>query len=140
MLRGPASLLSCLSLHPPLARAVLPLLAAFAPEAFRFRGGNARRSLRIFARVGSHYDFCKVEVADGADVIDLKKAVIAELKLDAAPHCVRLLREAVGGGAPVPLDSRRALAEQEVGEGTSVMIEVLPPTPPRPLRLLCWSG
>ena len=40
-----------------------------------------------------------------------------------APGSVRLLREAVGGGAPVPLDSRVALADQGVRDGTSVVVE-----------------
>jgi hypothetical protein len=50
--------------------------------------------------------------------------VRAKLQL---PNRVRLLREAEGGGAPVPLDSRRALAAQGVLEGSSVLVEVLPP-------------
>jgi hypothetical protein len=77
----------------------------------------------------------KVVFAPGADADDLKKAIIAELKLDAAPHRVRLLREVAGGGAPVPLDSLRPLAEQEVCKGASVVVEVLPP-PPLPLHAL----
>ncbi len=55
---------------------------------------------------------------------DLKDAVCAKLKLDAAPNRVRLLREVEGGGAPVPLDSRMALAGQGVLDGTSLTIEV----------------
>jgi hypothetical protein len=132
--QAPLPLLSRLSQRPPLVRAALPLLAAYAPEAFRFALAGCTRSLHVFARAGSRYDFCKVEVADGADASDLAKAVITEFKLDVAPYRVRLLREAEGGGAPVPLDSRWALAEQGVVEGTSVMIEVLPPisSPPPP--------
>jgi hypothetical protein len=143
MLRGPASLLSRLAQRAPLARAALPLLAAYVPEALRLcgGGGGGACSLHVFARAtASHGEFAEVEVGDGASVSALKKAVIAELRLDAAPSLVRLLREAEGGGAPVPLDSRRALAEQGVGEGTSVMIEVLPPIssppPPAPLFVL----
>ena len=132
MLRGfSESLLSrSLTQRAPLARA-LPLLVAFAPEAFRFR------SLHVFAKTtASHDEFSKVTVGDGADAGDLKKSIIAELKLDAAPNRVRLLREVEGGGAPVPLDSRKALAEQGVHEGSSVLIEVLPsPTPPLPPAL-----
>jgi hypothetical protein len=113
-------LLSRLYLRAPLARAALPLLAAF-----RFR------SLHVFARTtASHDEFSKVNVGDGTDVGDLKRAVIAELKLDAAPNRVRMLREVEGGGAPVLLDSRRALVEQGVLEGSSVLVEVLPPPPP----------
>ena len=41
---------------------------------------------------------------------------------------MRLLLEVAG--APVPLDSRRALAEQGLREGASVLIEMLPPPPP----------
>jgi hypothetical protein len=71
-------------------------------------------------------------VGDGADASDLKKAVIAELQLGTPPDSVRLLREVEGGGAPVPLDSRRALAGQGVLEGSSVLVEVLPPPPAPP--------
>ena len=135
MLRGPASLLFRLAQRAPLAHAALPLLAAYAPEALRLCGGGAAaRGLHVFARATANLDeFCKVAVTDGADVSDLKKAVIAELRLDAAPGRVRLLREESGGGAPVPLDSRRALTEQGVREGSSVLIEVLLPPPPPPL-------
>jgi hypothetical protein len=137
-MRGPVSLLSRLALRAPLARAALPLLAAFEPEAIRFRTVCPRaRGLHVFARTtASHDEFSKVMVGDGADACDLKKVAIAELKLDAAPNRVRLLREVEGGGAPVPLDSRKALAEQGVHEGSSVLIEVLPsPTPPLPPAL-----
>jgi hypothetical protein len=116
------SLLSrSLTQRAPLARA-LPLLVAFAPEAFRFR------SLHVFAKTtASHDEFSEVTVGDGADAGDLKKSIIAELKLDAAPNRVRLLREVEGGGAPVPLDSRRALAEQGVLDGCSLFVEVSSP-------------
>jgi hypothetical protein len=127
MLRGPVSLLARLAQRAPLTQVALPLLVAFAPEAFRFSSACAR-SLHVFARL-PNTDFAKIEVCDDADVGDLKKAVIAELQLDTPPHRVRLLRE-VEGGAHMPLDSRRALAEQEVREGTSVLIEVQPPPPP----------
>ena len=133
--RGPASQLSHLAQRPLLARAALPLLAAYVPEAFA-----RTRALHVFVRAGAHEDFCKVHVHDGAVAGNLKTAVIAELQLDAPPDCVRLLREVEGGGAPVPLDSRRALAEQGVREGSSVVVEVLPaaspPVPPTPPYVL----
>ncbi len=92
---------------------------------FRFR------SLHVFARTtASNDEFCKVRVGDGAEVGDLKNAAIAKLRLDAAPNRVRMFREVEGGGAPVPLDSRRALAEQGILEGSSVLVEVLPLLPP----------
>ena len=56
----------------------------------------------------------------------LKKAILSELKLDAAPQHVRLALE-VKGGAPVPLDSCEKLADQGVLEGSRVVVEV--PTP-----------
>ena len=128
MLRGPAGLLSRLAQRAPLARAALPLLAAFAPEAFH---AGCARSLHVYARTSaSRGEYGKVEVGDGATVAALKRAVIAKLKLDVPPDCVRLLREVAGGGAPVRLDSRRALAEQGVFEGTSVHTEVLAVAPP----------
>ena len=98
-------------------------LVAYAPEALRLRSACAR-SLHVFARRHSA-DYAKVEVEDGADAGDLKKAVIAELKMDVPPDSVRLLREVEGGGAPVALDSRRALAGQGVLEGSSVLVEIL---------------
>ena len=135
-------LLSRLTLRAPLARAALPLLVAYAPEAFRLRSACPRsaRSLHVFVKTtASHDEFSEVEVRDGADAGDLKNAVIAKLKLDAAPNRVRLLREAEGGGAPVPLDSRRALAGQGVLAGSSVLVEVLPP-PALPYVLARQSG
>jgi hypothetical protein len=117
MLHGSAvSLLSRLAQHAPLQRA-LPLLAAFVPEAFR--------GLHVFAR-RPNCDHSKVEVRDGADAEELMKAVTVQLKLGARPGL--LLREVEGGGAPVPLDCRRALAEQGVHEGTSVLVEMPAPT------------
>jgi hypothetical protein len=109
------SLLSRLTLRAP--------LVAYAPEALRLRSACAR-SLHVFARRHSA-DYAKVKVEDGADAGDLKKAVIAELKMDVPPDSVRLLREVEGGGAPVALDSRRALAGQGVLEGSSVLVEIL---------------
>ena len=138
MLRGSVSLLSRLALRAPLARVALPLLAAYAPEALRpCGGGAAARSLHVFAR-RRDANHTKVAVGDGADASDLKDAVCAKLKLDAPPDCVRLLREVEGGGAPVPLDSLMALAEQGVREGTRVLIEVLPL--PLPYVLVKLSG
>ena len=75
MLRNSALLLSRLTLRTPLARAALPLLAANAPEAFRLRSA-CLRDLHVFAR-RPNADYAKVEVRDGADAGDLKKAVIA---------------------------------------------------------------
>jgi hypothetical protein len=83
----------------------------------------------VLVRRGGSLSHSKVVFARGADAYDLAKAVIAELKLDAAPDCVRLLREVEGGGAPVPLESLRALAEQGVREGSRVVVEVLYPPP-----------
>ena len=86
LLRGHAGVL--LAARTSLTRAALPLLAAYVPEAFC--GASARaRSLHVLARQPD-YDYTKVEISDGADVGDLKKAVIAELKLDAAPRSSRV--------------------------------------------------
>jgi hypothetical protein len=102
----------------------LPLLAPYAPEA-RF----AARSLHVFAR-RPNANHTKVEVDDGADAGDLKKAVLAELRLDAPPDCVSLLREVEGGGAPAPLDS-----PPDATVGVARFILQLCETGP-PLRLL----
>ncbi len=59
----------------------------------------------------------------------LKDAVIAKLKLDIAPNRVRLLREVEDGG-PVPLDSRKKLADQSIKEGSSVLVEIIAPDVP----------
>ena len=75
-------------------------------------------------------------VADGADGSDLKDAVCAKLMLGVAPSSVRLLREAEGGGAPVPLDSCETLALQGVGEGSKVTVEVMAVPAADPLPLL----
>ena len=104
MLRSPAGLFLRLAQRALLARAALPLLAAYAPEAFRLGHGGGGCSLHVFAR-RPNANHTKVEVHDGADAGDLKKAVLAKLRLDAPPDLVHLLREVEGGGAPVPLDS-----------------------------------
>ena len=59
----------------------------------------------------------------------LKDAVIAKLKLDIAPNRVRLLREVEDGG-PVPLYSRKKLADQSIKEGSSVLVEIIAPDVP----------
>ena len=69
----------------------------------------------------------KVEVRDVDPAAALSAAIVAELKLDVAPNRVRPLLEAGGGGAPVPLDSCKSLAEQGVLEGSKVLVEVLAP-------------
>ena len=139
-------MLSRFAQRAPLA---LPLLAAHAPACLC--GGalsRAARLLHVVARRRSG-DHAKVVVHDGADAGDLKSAVIAALRLDVAPDCVRLLREVRGGGAPVPLDSSRLLARQGIREGAKVLVEVLaapappplpPPPPPPPLPLHALSG
>ena len=63
----------------------------------------------------------------------LQKAVAAELRLDVPPDCVRLLREVEDGGAPIPLDSRKKLAEQGVKEGCSLLVEEILSVPSSPL-------
>ena len=118
MLRNSAQLLSRLSQCPRM----LPRLAALASRAGCF--------LHVFVREAGNETFSKIEVRDGADAGDLKRVVIAELQLGASPSRVLLLREVEGGGAPVLLDSRRALAGQSVLEGCSVLVEVLPSPPP----------
>jgi len=70
----------------------------------------------------------KVTFAPGSDAYDVAAAVIAVLKLDAAPDRVRLLLKPVGGGALVPLDSRKQVEQMEqLVEGASVHVEVEEP-------------
>ena len=64
---------------------------------------------------------------DSASVAALQDAIIAKLKLDTAPDCVRLLRE-VEGGVAVPLDSCEKLLDQGVKEGSKVFVEVIVPS------------
>jgi hypothetical protein len=58
MLRNSALQLSRLTLRAPLVRAALPLLAAYAPEAFRLRSA-CLRNLHVFAR-RSNADYTEV--------------------------------------------------------------------------------
>ena len=90
--------------------------------------------LHIFAR-RPRGDPSKVFIDDGADVADLKKAIIAELKLSVAPDRVQILGKAMGGKTAV-LDGRKKLCEQGVVEGSSLLVkvralEVAPVTPKR---------
>ena len=110
-LRGAAA---ALTLARPVLAALLPGLGAL----------GRLQQLHVFARRGPAADLSRVEVDDGAFVGDLKDAVCAKLKLGAHRDCVRLLREGEAGGAPVPLDSRRRLAEQQVRAGDCVVVEV----------------
>jgi hypothetical protein len=71
--------------------------------------------------------YAEVEVKDSASVAALQDAIIAKLKLDTAPDCVRLLRE-VEGGVAVPLDSCEKLLDQGVKEGFKVFVEVIVPS------------
>jgi hypothetical protein len=104
----------------------LPFPALHAPGSIHDVRGLGALQLHVFAR-RRNADHADVEVGDGASVAVLKDAVIAKLKLDAAPDHVRLLREVEGGGAPVLLVSRRKLAEQSVLEGSCVLVEVMEP-------------
>ena len=81
--------------------------------------------INIFARRAHAEEYVAVEVADGASVAELKRAVLAELALRVTPDRVRLRREDAGGGAGAPLDSRGTLAGQQVAAGASVVVEVL---------------
>ena len=117
-----ASLCRALLSFPPTAPPPLPLPAPSL-------------QLHVFAKLaGENDDFAQVFVTDGSVVGGLKKAIITELKLNAAPNCMRLLL-VVEGGLPVPLDSRKALALQGVMAGASVVVELLPPPPPPSPRL-----
>jgi hypothetical protein len=98
------------------AAAALPLARSLLP--------GRLQQLHVFARRSPAVDFSMVEVDDGAYVSELADAVCAKLKLGAPPDCVRLLREEAGG-APVPLDSRRRLAQQQVRAGDCVLAEVV---------------
>jgi hypothetical protein len=103
--------------------AARPLLAAFVPGLLRGSRPVPMCELHVFARAPGT-DYAGVNVSAGASVAELKSAAIAQLELGAAPHRVRLLRE-VEGGAPVPLDSRKTLAEESVSEGATVLVDVI---------------
>ena len=103
-----------------------PLLASLAPRSACNVSGwlaaSQSRQLHVFAR--RFEAFASVDVADDESVAGLKDAAIAQLELDVAPHHVRLLRE-VEGGAPVPLDSCKKLADQGVKAGSTVLVELI---------------
>ena len=116
------------------------VLAAFLPGLLRGAPRARARQLHVFARAPGT-DYAGVDVGNAASVAALKAAIIAQLELDVAPHRVRLLREAAGGAPPVPLDSRKTLAEQSVTEGTTVIVDVIAahtaaPPASTPLQLL----
>jgi hypothetical protein len=77
----------------------------------------------VLVSVGATKSPVRLAYAPGTDVYQLKAAIIAEFKLEAAPARVRLLVKAAGGGEPVPLDSSEQL-EQCVLEGSCVVVEV----------------
>lgn len=103
-----------------------PLLASFAPRSACNVSGwpaaSQSRQLHVFAR--RFEAIAGVDVADDESVAGLKDAAIAQLELDVAPHHVRLLRE-VEGGAPVPLDSCKKLADQGVKAGSTVLVDFI---------------
>ena len=86
-----------------LPRAAAALIAAAAPA----RGlAAARAPLIFFAKRAAGRDYAEVEVAAGATVGALKRAIMVELRLDAPPDAVTLALAA--GGSP-PLDATLAL-------------------------------
>jgi hypothetical protein len=91
-----------MSLAAALARVVLHT----APRA-RGLTTAAHAPLVFYAKRAFDVDFAEVEVAMGASVAALKRAVLSELRLDAPPGAVTLSLES---GGP-PLDARRALSD-----------------------------
>ena len=77
----------------------------------------------MLVSVGAAKSPIRLAYAPGTDVYQLKAAIIAELKLEAAPASMRLLLKVAGGGEPMPLDSSEQL-EQCVLEGSCVVVEV----------------
>ncbi len=77
----------------------------------------------MLVSVGAAASPVRLAYTPGTDVYQLKAAIIAEFKLEAAPARVRLLLKAAGGGEPVPLDSSEQL-RQCVLEGSCVVVEV----------------
>jgi hypothetical protein len=75
--------------------------------------------VKVFVKLdGSAY--AGIDIAGDAFVTDLKDAVIAKLKLEAAPHQITLALE----GAAEPLDARKRLAASGVTDGASLVVEV----------------
>jgi hypothetical protein len=103
-----------------------PLIAAYLPGYFR-RGAGL---FHVFAkRTGG--DHSKVSVGDDPkmDGGDLKRVIMADLKMtDVSPDRVRLLLE-VDGGLPLPVTSRKRLSEEGVRDGSSLLVEVIPDPP-----------
>jgi hypothetical protein len=96
-----------------LARAMLraprALFAASAHARARARGlpTAAPPPLVFYVKRAGDANYAEVEVAAGASVAALNRAVLAELRLDASPAAVTLALET---GGP-PLDARRALTD-----------------------------
>ena len=104
-----------LAARPPLPRGLPALLRAAPPLAARAgfaRGLSAvaRAPLVFFVKCEGDVDYAEVEVPAGATTAALKKAAMAELRLDASPAAVTLALAAGGPAAP-PLDARRSVAD-----------------------------
>jgi hypothetical protein len=64
--------------------------------------------------------YAAVDIAGDAFVADLQDAIVAKLKLEAAPHQLTTTLE----GAAEPLDARNRLAASGVTDGASLVVEV----------------
>ena len=85
-------------------------LRALAPSAARCLATAARAPLVFFAKRAGAADFAEVEVAAGSSVAALKRAILAELRLNAPPDAVTLSTAASGSRASI-LDATLALDE-----------------------------
>lgn len=100
------------------------LIAHSLPKIIRGYRYVITKQLHIFVRRPSA-DHSKVYTSDDSDGADLKKVVMAELKMDIAPDLVRLSLEVKDGkGEPVLIDSCKKLLAQGVIESSKVLVDV----------------
>jgi len=124
----------------PLARAFTRAAAPAAPAppllARRRSALFPRDPLVFFVQRAGGADWAEVAVAPGASVAALKKAALAELRLDAPPDAVELALAARAAGAP-PLDATQtleeALAAGALTTRAKLVVAVRAPPPPAAL-------
>lgn len=97
---------------------ILCNMAAPARGSVDVAAGPSR--IKLFARREGLPNWAEVTVASNESVAAAKKAIIAELGIDAKPDAITLMKE----GAAVPLDDRR-LVEGQLEAGDSIIVITL---------------
>ena len=97
---------------------ILCNMAAPARGSVDVAAGPSR--IKLFARREGLPNWAEVTVASNESVAAAKKAIIAELGIDAKPDAITLMTE----GAAVPLDDRR-LVEGQLEAGDSIILKYI---------------